>query len=103
MQRVGAGSTRALITGKAVVDIDRACWAPLAPITVAIVVVHAKPAAHAIVITAVHNAALTLYAGGGGATAVPIASFIARLALIDAASISAESSIGAGRTVRGRR
>ena len=98
---MGAGSTRALITGEAVVDIDRACWAPLAPIIVAIVVVHAKPAAHAIVIAAVHNAALTLYACCGGASAVPIASLVTRRALIDAPSLSAKSSIGAGRTVRG--
>ena len=98
---MGAGSTRALITGEAVVDIDRACWAPLAPIIVAIVVVHAKPAAHAIVIAAVHKSALTLYAGCGGASAVPIAGFVARLARIDAPNLSAESSIGAGRTVRG--
>ena len=103
LERVGAGLTRTLAAGEAVIDVDRACWTPLAPIIVAIVVVHAKPAAHAVVIAAVHKAALTLYAGGGGASAVPIASFIARLALIDAASISAESSIGAGRTVRGRR
>ena len=99
MQRVGAGSTRALITGEAVVDIDRACWAPLAPIIVAIVVVHAKPAAHTIV--TVYKAARTLYACGGGASAVPIAGFVARLARIDAPNLSAESSIGAGCTVRG--